>query len=106
MLIETPYKNGDIISVKLKTGEEIVGKLVEETNQTIKISKPMTLIMTQQGMGLQQWLMTVDPTTAVEIASDSVLTVNKTIQAFAKAYSDQTSSIVAAPAGLAEAVKA
>ena len=29
MLIETPYKENDIVSIKLSSGEEIVGKLVE-----------------------------------------------------------------------------
>ena len=31
MLIETPYKNGDTVSLKLSSGEEIVGRLEEET---------------------------------------------------------------------------
>ena len=32
MLIDTPYKNGDIVSIKLNSGEEVIAKLEEETN--------------------------------------------------------------------------
>jgi hypothetical protein len=31
MLLETPYKNGDTISLKLSSGEEILGRLDSET---------------------------------------------------------------------------
>jgi hypothetical protein len=106
MLISTPYKNGDVISIKLASGEELVGKLVEEKPETIKVDKPMTLIMSQQGIGLQQWLMTVDPSKSITIGTDKVIAVEKTVDQFAKAYTEQTSSIVTAPAGLAEAIKA
>jgi small nuclear ribonucleoprotein (snRNP)-like protein len=30
MLIEAPYKNGDIVTLKLTSGEELIGKLEEE----------------------------------------------------------------------------
>ena len=30
MLIEAPYKTGDVVTLKLNSGEELIGKLIEE----------------------------------------------------------------------------
>ena len=40
MLIEVPYKNGDVVTVKMKSGEELVGKLEASDDISIKIAKP------------------------------------------------------------------
>jgi len=48
MLIETPYKNGDTISLKLSSGEEVVARLEEERDDTLKLSKPLMLTPTQE----------------------------------------------------------
>ena len=38
MLIEAPYATGDVVSVRLSSGEEIVGKLLDD-NEKDKIGK-------------------------------------------------------------------
>jgi len=52
MLIDTPYKNGDIVSIKLNSGEEVIAKLEDETGTHYKLSKPLMVAATQQGLGL------------------------------------------------------
>jgi len=105
MLIEAPYKNGDIVTIKITSGEELVGKLDQEQPDGYKIKTPLTLIMNQQGLGLQQYLFTGDPEKAYEFKKDKVITITKTIKQFADAYQQQTSGIVTAPAGLSDALK-
>ena len=60
MLIEVPYKNGDVVTVKMKSGEELVGKLEASDDISIKLAKPLTLVASQQGIGLQPFLFTAD----------------------------------------------
>jgi hypothetical protein len=43
------FKEDDIIGFKLSTGEEIIGKVAEITDDTIVIDKPCTLGMAQNG---------------------------------------------------------
>jgi hypothetical protein len=105
MLIEAPFKNGDVVTLKLTSGEELVGKLEEEKTDSYKIKTPLTLIMNQQGLGLQQYLFTGDPEKAYEFKKDKVITITKTIKQFADVYQQQTSNIVMAPAGLGNALK-
>jgi len=105
MLIDTPYKNGDTVTLKLKTGEELIGRLDEETSDYYKIKTPLTLVMGAQGLGLQQFLFTGQPDKAYKFPKDSVIVITKTIDQFAKVYQQQTSGLVTAPAGLGDALK-
>jgi hypothetical protein len=95
MLIETPYKENDVVSIKLSSGEEVVGKLVEETSDTITVSKPLMLAHTQQGMGLAPYMMTVDPEKAqLKFNERNVITVSKTMETMAKQYIQSTTGLV------------
>jgi len=105
MLIETPYKNGDTVTFKLNSGEELVGKLQEEKADSFMIKTPLTLVMNGQGLGLQQYLFTGEPDKAYEFKKTSITVITKTIKQFADVYQQQTSSIVMAPAVLGNAVK-
>lgn len=105
MLIDTPFKDGDIVTLKLNSGEELVGKLVEEKADAYKIKTPLTLVMSQQGVGLQQYLFTAEPDRAQLFPKSSVTIITKTMKQFADAYQQQTSGLVTAPAGLGDALK-
>lgn len=94
MLIEAPYKNGDTISLKLTSGEEVVARLEEETNKGFKLNKPLMLTMTQQGIGLAPFMFTASPDTVITIASDKVICVVKTIDEMSKQYISSTTGIV------------
>ncbi len=54
------YKDGDIISFKLVNGDEIVAKLAEIIPDGYVITKPCTVMPTQQGMGLIQTMLAGD----------------------------------------------
>jgi len=51
MLIQKPLDQGDIVSIKLLTGEEVLGRYVSETDTEIHVKKPCTLAMGNQGYG-------------------------------------------------------
>jgi hypothetical protein len=93
MLIETPYKNGDTVSLKLSSGEEIVARLEEETATKFVLSKPMVLIMQQQGLGLAPYMFSVNPDTKFNILASTVSCVAKTESDISKQYLASTSNI-------------
>ena len=72
MLVEKPSK-GDICSLKLVTGEEIVTKVVEEKDGNFWVEKPCTVMPSQQGVGLVQSLFTADPNKPIAIRKDHVV---------------------------------
>ncbi len=52
MLFEKPVTTGDVVSIKLVNGEEIIARLEEETSEHVKISKPLSVTLGPQGLGM------------------------------------------------------
>lgn len=88
-------KENDIVTIKMTSGDEVVAKLIKiRDNQGYTVSKPHGVAMAQQGFGLIPWILTVDPDTKIDIASDGVASINKTHDAVAKQYIKQTTGLV------------
>lgn len=56
MLIEKPISSGDIVSIKLINGDEIIARLDDENADEIKITKPLALTMSGGGLGMIPWI--------------------------------------------------
>jgi len=93
MLIDVPYKQNDVISIKLASGEEIVTKLLEEKDDVLIVSKPLSLTATQEGMGLAPFMFTVDMESKFHIKSCNVICITKT-------QSDMSSNYIQSTTGL------
>ena len=93
MIIETPYKDGDTISLKLSSGEEIVARLEKEDAKTFTVKKPMVLIAQAEGLGLAPFMFSVSPDAKFVLQATSVACVAKTQEEIGKQYTSQTSGI-------------
>jgi len=96
MLIETPHKVGDTVSLKLSTGEEIVARLDAETAEAYTVKKPMVLIANEKGLGLAPFMYSVSPDGKFVLNANTVTCVGKTDGEIAKQYTATTSGIVTA----------
>jgi len=93
MIIQAPYKATDTVTIRTTAGEEIVGRFVEEDGNHIKITKPLALQATQQGIGLGPWVFTVDPASTIKLNKSAIVFVHKTETNMAKQYVEATSGI-------------
>lgn len=93
MIIETPYKDGDTITFKTVAGEEVIARLVEEKTDTLKVSKPLALTATQQGLGLVPFTFTVSLDTSLIINKSALVFVAKTEKDMASQYVQQTTGL-------------
>ena len=93
MIIETPYKATDTITIKTVAGEEIVARFVEETPTTITVQKPLAIVAGPQGVGLGPFTITVNPDSKIALNKSAVLFVHKTDAEMAKQYVQSTSGI-------------
>jgi hypothetical protein len=48
--------SGDVVSLKLINGEELVARYDSETEDTIKINKPLCITLNGQGLGMMPWM--------------------------------------------------
>lgn len=100
MLLEQSYKINDVVTIKLASGEELIGKLLEETDTFIKLKTPLTLVASQQGLGLQQFLFTGDPEGTIKIGQNAITVMTKTVDNFAKLYIERTTGLATPPSNL------
>jgi len=94
MLLETNYKKGDTVSIKLTSGEEMVANLVEENDTEIVLKKPMVIVAAQQGLALSPFMFSANPDAIVKLKQANVLCILKTVDELGKQYTQQTTGIV------------
>lgn len=93
MLISKGVTVGEVVTLKLTSGEELVARLEEETDAYYKLTHPQVLGMGQQGPGLMPYLFTVAPDRDVKLAKSTVTVAEPTDAAFAKQFLEATSKI-------------
>lgn len=93
MLIDKGVTEGEVITLKLTSGEELVAKLVEDGAAYYKLSKPMVIGMGQQGPGLMPYLFTVHPDKEIKLQKSTVTVAEATDETFAKQFLESTTGI-------------
>lgn len=100
MLFEkSKYTQGDIISLKLVSGDEIIGKFADEDMTTITLLKPVMLAMTPKGPAMAPVMMTVHPDNDYVINKSVILFKGQTVKEIADQYTFQTTGIQPVSAG-------
>jgi hypothetical protein len=94
MLLKKPTAVGDVISLKLSTGEEIIGRLEAETDTGYDIKKPMAIVMGQQGLALAPYMFSTTNDQVMTFKQTNVMTTGSTIEEISKQYVEQTTGIV------------
>ena len=94
MLKEKTYENGDIVTIYLQTGQEILGKLDSEDDNYIVITKPLTIAMGPKGAAFQTFTVTGDSENNVHFKQGKVISMLKTRKDTAESYTQATSTIL------------
>jgi hypothetical protein len=94
MIIDKGVSPGEVVTIKLTSGEELIASLVEETDKYIKVSKPRVLAAAQGGIGMAPYLFTVDQDKTIKIAAATVVVLEPTERESAKSYTEATSSLI------------
>lgn len=93
MLLDIPYKSGDVVSMKLASGEEIIGRLDEEKGDNLILSKPRMITAMQDSLGLAPFMFSVSVDSKCAIKTQNILCVSKTEEGFAKQYIEGTTDL-------------
>jgi hypothetical protein len=94
MLLEkNSFTENDTVTIKLVSGEEIIGKFVSENTQEITLEKPLMLAMSQKGIGMAPVLMTVNPDTKLKFNRNAIVIMAHSDEEIAKQYTFQTTGI-------------
>ena len=93
MLVSKKYSQGDIISFKVVTGDEIVARIVNDDDASFQIEKPCTVMPSPQGIGLIQSLFTADADKNITLDKQHVIMNAPSIDAMQKHYIKTTTGI-------------
>ncbi len=89
----------DIVSFKILNGDELVGSIVNNDNDHYVISRPMSVMPSQQGIGLMQSMFSVEPKTDFVLKKEHVMLHSKTADTIADHYRELTTGIKAVRRG-------
>jgi len=73
MLINKGVATDELVTIRTVSGEEIIGKLVEDNDKFISLNKPRALVATQKGAALAPFLFTTD-VEVIPFAKHSLMT--------------------------------
>ena len=96
MLIDKGVTEGEVITLKLTSGEEIVAKLVEDGPVYYKLKTPQVIGMGPKGPGLMPYLFTVSPDKEIKLQKSTVTVAEATDEVFAKQFIESTTGIALA----------
>ena len=69
----TKYDANALVTFKLANGDEIVGRVAEETETHYHIERPCTVVPSQKGIMLIASLFTADPAIDITVSKNHVL---------------------------------
>lgn len=86
-------KIGQIISMKLTSGDEVVGKVAGQTAEGLTISKPVILAASRDGLAMVPFMMTANPDSDYLFKANNIMCTADTNLQVTDAYIQSTTGI-------------
>jgi hypothetical protein len=99
LLNKHKFSAGDIVTIKLLSGDEVMGKFVEDAMGSITLDRPVMLAMTQKGPAMAPVLLTVNPDSKLTFNTQTVMVMAESDSEIGKQYVFQTTGIQPVTAG-------
>jgi hypothetical protein len=96
MLINKGLSAGEVITLKLTSGEELVARLVEDAPLHYRLERTKVVGMGPSGPALMDYLFTVSPTAEIKLSKATVTIAEPTEKVFADQYIQATTGIALA----------
>jgi hypothetical protein len=93
LLVNKGYKQGDIVSLKLINSDELIAEFESETEDAIKVRRPLALTINEQGLGMMPWML---------LGSDEFITLQRShVMAVSASKKDAASQYTRGTTGIA-----
>ena len=95
------YSQGDVVDIKLMSGEEIISRIIEDRTDTYILNKPMALLNTPNGgLGMMATPIAAALGDPVVLNKHAVALHSKCDQELANQYLEKTTGLVTMSKGL------
>lgn len=92
MLINKGLSKGDVVSIKLINGDEIIARFEEEDQSQVTVTKPLALTLGGGGLGMMPWLFLGDKET-ISLRRDHMFVISPSKKDAAAQYLEGTTGI-------------
>ena len=99
MLEKQGYSKDTVVTFKIVNGDEIVAKIVSEDANNYVVSKPTTVMPSQQGLGLIQSMFTSELNKSITLSKSHVMMHAPTVEDVKNHYIETTTGIKPVTAG-------
>jgi hypothetical protein len=86
MLIEKGVTSGDVVTIKLTSGEELVARLDSETDTFVKLTKTMGLTAGPNGLAMVPYLFTVEQDKVISLNKNTITVIAETMKDAGRQY--------------------
>ena len=86
-------KIGKTLSLKLSSGDEVVGRVVGQTEEGITMSRPVILAASREGLAMVPFMMTGNPEGEYMFKTNNIMCVVDTNDQVSDAYVQTTTGI-------------
>jgi len=93
MLINRGLVNGQVVTFKLVTGDEILARLEEDGDTVYRVSKPHVLMPSQQGLAMMPYVMSLNDDQIVEFRKTDVMFAAPTRSELVASFTKATTGI-------------
>lgn len=87
------FEQNEIITIKMISGEEIVCRFIENTDNTLIVTKMRTITLHQQGLALIPYIMSIPENAEIEVGFDKIIMVYATEREVSDAFIEHTSNL-------------
>lgn len=87
------YNGGDVIAFKLSNGDEVIAKVIDDTDAGFYVDTPCTVMPSPQGLGLIQSLFSAEKDAKVMLNKQHVLMSSPVIDQMRDHYLKTTTGI-------------
>jgi hypothetical protein len=90
---KSKFESNDIFTIKLANGDELVAKLISETEDAYIVTNPAAVVPTQSGVRLVPALFTVEAGKEVPISKNHIMMTGPTLDELKSHYIEKTTGI-------------
>ena len=89
LILNETFKNGDIVSIKLSSGEEIIGKLIDNSDKDVTVNMPMLVGLCAEGIELSVFLLSASHPHNLQVTRNHIIAMTHCDSVIADSYHEQ-----------------
>lgn len=91
------HKENDVVVLKIATGEFVLAKYIREEGGMTCLMRPFSLMQTEKGLNLIDFVYGADKTAEVKVAKEAIIAITKAMPELANEYNQMTTDLIVPP---------